>query len=132
MKSLIVGKEERLARAEKFAEAARAERLDVMQAAYQQAVNDGDENAAAEAARAIRNKLLAQSDKEVTLDRVGLDTSSPTAFLRSLKNIFDGAWTRYRKLLRDLPEQEGFPLNIAWPKQPVEEMEEVYGNQDGT
>lgn len=127
MKGLIVGKEERLARAEKYAEALRAERLDVLQAAYRQAVKDGDEDTAAEAARALRNKLLALSDKEVTLDRVGLDTSGTTAFLRSLKTIFDGAWTNYRKRLRDLPEQEGFPLNIAWPEQPGE-TEEDHGN----
>lgn len=120
MKSLIIGKDERLARAEKFAEAARAEQLDVLKTAYQQAADEGDENAAADAARAIRDKLLAISDKEVTLDRVGLDTSSTTAFLRSLKTIFDGAWTKYRKLLRDLPEQEGFPLHIEWPEQPTD------------
>lgn len=125
MKSLIVGKDERLARAEKFAEAARAEQLDVLKAAYQQAADDDDENAAADAARAIRNKLLAISDKEVTIDRAGLDVSSAAAFLLSLKNIFDGAWAKYRKSLRDLPEQEGFPFNIEWPEEPTDDGDEA-------
>lgn len=29
-------------------------------------------------------------------------------------------WRNYRVLLRDLPEQEGFPLSITWPDIPTE------------
>lgn len=28
------------------------------------------------------------------------------------------AWAEYRQALRDLPEQEGWPVNIVWPKKP--------------
>ncbi|ACT08828.1 putative phage tail fibre protein [Dickeya chrysanthemi Ech1591] len=28
------------------------------------------------------------------------------------------AWRTYREILRQVPEQAGFPLNIAWPVQP--------------
>ena len=79
---------------------------------------DGDAETAAAAARAVRDKLLTLSDKEVTLDRVGIDTSSVTALIASLKNVFGGLWSNYRKLLRDLPEQEGFPFDIEWPEAP--------------
>lgn len=29
------------------------------------------------------------------------------------------AWATYRKLLRDVPQQEGFPENITWPEPPA-------------
>lgn len=115
---IIVSKEERLAKAIAFAEAAKAEQLDTLKEAYKQAVADGDAETAAAAARAVRDKLLTLSDKEVTLDRVGIDTSSVTALIASLKNVFGGLWSNYRKLLRDLPEQEGFPFDIEWPEAP--------------
>lgn len=122
--SLIVTKDERLARAERFAEAARAEQLDVLQAAYRQAVEEGDENAAADAARAVRNKLLTLSDKEMSLDRLGLETSSATKFISSLVSIFNGAWAKYRQALRDLPEQKGFPFDVKFPTPPDSKGEE--------
>jgi hypothetical protein len=28
------------------------------------------------------------------------------------------AWAEYRQALRDLPKQDGFPLDIVWPQQP--------------
>lgn len=28
------------------------------------------------------------------------------------------AWATYRQALRDVPQQEGFPINIVWPDQP--------------
>ena len=27
-------------------------------------------------------------------------------------------WAIYRQLLRDVPQQEGFPFNIVWPEKP--------------
>lgn len=118
MSQIIVSKEERLARAEKITESARAERLDVLEAAYKKAVETGDETAAADAARALRNKLLDESDKEMSLDRLGLDVSSATRFISSLASIFSGAWAKYRQALRDLPQQAGFPFNIEFPIPP--------------
>ncbi|WP_412841983.1 phage tail assembly chaperone, partial [Cereibacter johrii] len=29
------------------------------------------------------------------------------------------AWTAYRQALRDVPEQPGFPAEIAWPEPPA-------------
>lgn len=28
------------------------------------------------------------------------------------------AWSQYRQALRDVPEQEGFPLSVEWPVEP--------------
>lgn len=115
----------RLARVEAMANAQRAELEDVLMAAYTRACEEKNEQDAAVFARKLRDKLLSKSDKEVTLDRVGLDISGAAAFLMSLKNLFGGAWSTYRRLLRDLPEQEGFPFHIQWPHAPGDENEEV-------
>jgi len=32
--------------------------------------------------------------------------------------VDQAAWATYRQALRDIPEQEGFPREIAWPAQP--------------
>ena len=77
-----------------------------------------NEQDAAEFARKIRNKLLDKTDKQMSLDRLGLDTASVTKFIASLTKIFNGGWVQYRQALRDLPEQEGFPFNITFPKPP--------------
>lgn len=61
---------------------------------------------AAAAVRAIRNKLLADSDKEILPDRLN---KSSSAFK---------AWSDYREQLRDIPEQEGFPFNVIFPDKP--------------
>ena len=124
MESLIVNKNERLARVEKYAEAARAESPGTLRAAYEQACRDGDEAAAADAARALRNKLLERSDKEMTLDRLGIDASSAAKLIASLTAIFTGEWARYRRALRDLPEQGGFPFEIEFPTPPDADTEE--------
>ena len=119
--SIIVSKEERLAKALAFAEAAKAEQLDTLKEAYKQAVADTDAETAAAAARAVRDKLLSLSDKEMSLDRLGLDTSSATKFIASLATIFTGKWAKYRQLLRDLPEQAGFPFDVEFPTPPDSE-----------
>lgn len=104
----------RLARMEAVCNQLRSEMDDVMRKAYESAVADGDEERAAEMARKIRNRLLDSSDAEMSLDRIGLDTSSTTAFLTSLSKIFKNSWSIYRQHLRDIPTQEGFPFNIDW------------------
>lgn len=123
---IIVTEAERLAKMQKLFETARAEQPDVQRTAYETAVADGNEEAAAEAARKIRDKLLEESDKEVVLDRLGLQ--APTGktftvwldFLTTLGQALNGEWTQYREALRDIPEQEGFPFEITWPAKPVE------------
>lgn len=58
-------------------------------------------------ARIERNNLLAQSDW----------TQLPDTPLSEAQKT---AWSNYRQALRDLPEQPGFPITIAWPDAPAE------------
>ena len=108
----------RLARMESICNQLKSEMEDVMQKAYERAVADNDTDRAAEMARKIRNRLLDKSDAQMSLDRIGLNTSNTTAFLTSLKNIFDNDWAVYRQHLRDITAQEGFPFNIDWGVSP--------------
>ena len=108
----------RLARMEAVCNQIRSEMDDVMQRAYEQAVADNDADRAAEMARKIRNRMLDKSDAQMSLDRIGLNTTNTTAFLSSLKNIFDNDWAVYRQHLRDISAQEGFPFRIDWGVSP--------------
>lgn len=108
----------RLARMEAVCNQLRSEMDDVLRKAYDTAVVDQDEERAAELARKIRNRLLDKSDAEMSLDRIGLDTSSATKFLSSLNTIFENKWAVYRQHLRDISAQEGFPFNIDWGVSP--------------
>lgn len=108
----------RLARMEAICNQIRGEMDDVLRRAYEKAVEDRDEERAAELARKIRNRLLDMSDAQMSLDRIGLDTSSATAFLASLGNTFENSWAVYRQHLRDIPAQEGFPFDIDWGVSP--------------
>lgn len=80
--------------------------------------------AAAAEVRAKRDELLALSDASMALDRLGLDVPSGTtftawlSFLRGLGNVLTGAIAIYRKALRDIPEQPGFPYDVDWPVKP--------------
>lgn len=113
----------RLARMEAICNQIRGEMDDVMRKAYEQAVADRDEERAAEMARKIRNRLLDMSDAQMSLDRIGLDTSSTAAFLTSLVKIFKNSWATYRQHLRDISAQEGFPFNIDWGVSPDAEQD---------
>lgn len=115
----------RLARAEAMANYQKSQLLEVLRAAYEAACDSGDEQAAADAARALRNKLLDLSDKEMSLDRLGLDIRNMVTFLATLGTIFAGEWATYRQALRDISEQEGFPFNVAWPNSPDEKEGEA-------
>ena len=108
----------RLAQVEAMAAAKKAELEETLKAAYAAACEERNEEEAAALARKIRNKLLDNSDAQMSLDRLGLDLSSTTKFIASLITIFTGAWAKYRQALRDLPEQEGFPFNIRFPTPP--------------
>lgn len=108
----------RIAKAEAIANLQKSQLIEVLQNAYDAACQAKDEHMAADAARALRNKLLDLTDKEMSLDRLGLDTSSIVAFLESLKQIFSNDWAAYRQALRDIPQQEGFPFNVAFPIAP--------------
>lgn len=100
--------------------------LDGLRTAYAEAVQAEDSEAAAVFARRIRNELLKQSDAELSLDRMGLEIPTGTSFtawlgfFKQLGSALTGDWATYRQELRDLPEQEGFPLNIEFPTKPEE------------
>ena len=114
----------RLAKAEAMAELQKSELTETLQAAYERACADENAQDAAAFARKIRDKLLAESDSEMSLDRLGLTAPSGNtftawlSFLRKLGDVLVGSWAKYRKDLRDLPEQEGFPFNIEFPTPP--------------
>ena len=55
----------------------------------------------AKSVRDERNTLLAETDWWALSDRT-----------------MTQAETDYRQALRDVPEQEGFPVNITWPTKP--------------
>ena len=115
----------RLARTEAMANLQKSQLPEVLENAYKAACASGDEQAAADAARVLRNRLLDLSDKEMSLDRLGLDTSSTFAFITSLGKIFSGEWAVYRQALRDIPQQEGFPFNITFPVAPDKTEDEI-------
>ena len=81
--------------------------------------------------REKRNELLADSDKFLLLDRLGISLPSEitaTTLLSSIKDFFDnlkevlnGDWAEYRQKLRDLTKQEGFPYNVEFPEKPEEQ-----------
>lgn len=114
----------RVARMQAVFDQARSDMLDVKQAALAKAIELGDEDGAAELARSIRDKLLADSDKEMVLDRMGLQVPEGSSFavwldfLRKLGEALVNEWSAYRQKLRDIPQQEGFPFNIEWPTSP--------------
>ena len=125
MNNILNNEQLRLARMEAICNQLRSEMDDVLANAYEQAVANKDEKRAAELARKIRNRKLDNSDAEMSLDRIGLDTSSTTSFLSSLKNIFDNQWAVYRQHLRDISAQEGFPFDIDWGTPPDSDKGEV-------
>ena len=116
----------RLTKVEAMANLQKSQLVEVLQNAYNAACLAKDEQAAADAARALRNKLLDLSDKEMSLDRLGLDISSTLTFLTSLSSIFSGEWAVYRQSLRDIPQQDGFPFDIIFPVSPNETNPDLY------
>ena len=111
----------RLAQVEARVAEQKAEEPEVLRRAYEAACREENAEDAALCARKLRNKLLDMSDKEMTLDRLSLDTSSAVKFIASLSNIFGGDWAVYRQTLRDLPQQEGFPFYVRFPAMPEED-----------
>lgn len=71
--------------------------------------------------RAIRDKLLAESDKEMMIDRMGLEVPTGVSFsawlefLKKLGSVVSGDLAKYRQELRDIPQQEGFPYCVVFP-----------------
>lgn len=120
----------RLARAEAMADAQKSELMETLKAAYERACEERNEEDAAAFARKIRNKMLDDSDNRMSLDRfelivpTGVTFTAWLQFFKGLGKIITGAWAKYRKDLRDLPEQAGFPFNIEFPTPPEENESE--------
>ena len=85
-------------------------------------------NKLAQEIRAKRDELLAETDKEMVLDRLKLNMPEDISmtnivqgikeFFTSLKEIFNSEWAKYRQSLRDIPQQPGFPYDVVWPEKP--------------
>lgn len=107
----------------------------------EQAINDNlndwlvlaktrDYEAMANKVREVRDKLLAESDQHLLLDRIGLNIPSEITagnllstiktFFTNFNEILNGEWAEYRQKLRDITKQEGFPYNVEFPDIPVE------------
>lgn len=114
----------RLARVEALAEAEKAKMTEALQAGYDRACAEKNEEDAAVFCRRLRDKLLADSDNRVALDRFNISVPSGgtftawLTFLKSLGGIISGEWAVYRQRLRDLPEQAGFPFEVDFPTPP--------------
>lgn len=114
----------RLARMQAICDKQQSEAEDVIKAAYQKAVDAENKDLASELARKLRDKMLANSDKEACLDRLNIDITSISSLLASLAKLSSNTWMVYRQHLRDIPQQEGFPFNIDWGVSPDAEKEE--------
>ena len=78
--------------------------------------------------RKIRNKLLADTDKEMAFDRLKLEIPENITmtniikifkdFSSALSDISNSEMAKYRQELRDITKQEGFPYNVIFPKKP--------------
>ena len=110
----------RISKIEAITNLQKSDIMETLQAAYDNACTARDEEQASILARAIRKKLLDESDKEMMIDRLNLDTSSVMNFVSSIGEIFKNNWAVYRQKLRDLPLQEGFPFEIKFPLPPEE------------
>lgn len=75
--------------------------------------------------REKRNALLAETDKEMCIDRMGIEIPEEintvnlltvvTNVFKGISNILNNKMSKYRQELRDITKQEGFPYNIVWP-----------------
>lgn len=89
-----------------------------------EAARQQEAEALAAGIRAKRDRLLAESDSRLCLDRLGLtvpqsgDVTAWLAFLRALGDALGGSWVKYRQALRELPQQAGFPYEVRFPAPP--------------
>lgn len=109
----------RMAKIEAMANLQKSQLVEVLQNAYKAACASGDEQAAADAARMFRNKLLDLSDKEVPFDKLDTNIENNIPFI-DLNNTSIIEWIVYRQLLRDISQQKGFPFDITFPHSPNE------------
>lgn len=74
----------------------------------------------------IRNQVTAPTERAVRNHRNQLLNNVVDPFVSNalrwadLDSDTQTAWTTYRQALLDIPEQEGFPTNVAWPTEPAQ------------
>lgn len=100
-------------------------------AAWIEHAKKAEYNTLAAQIREKRNKLLAETDKEFAFDRLGLactEEVSTVNLLSCVKNFFEaigkktnGKMAQYRKALRDITLQPGFPYSVEFPQKPSED-----------
>lgn len=81
--------------------------------------------------RAKRNELLAETDKELCLDRLGIEIPENinatnlltivTSVFKGISNILNNNISKYRQELRDITKQDGFPYKVVWPTKDKED-----------
>lgn len=100
------------------------ERISKNPSAWMDKVRQEDYDRTALEVRERRNALLAESDKEMVLDRLGVSQPSGSAFsdwlafLQRISSVMFGEMARYRQELRDITKQEGFPYDVKFPEKP--------------
>ena len=95
-----------------------------------ESLKEQEKNSLASEIREKRNKLLEESDKYMFLDRLTMNFPQEISltnvvsvlkdFFKTLSNIKNGSWAKYRQELRDLPNQKGFPYDVKFPDKPEE------------
>ena len=95
-----------------------------------ESLKEQEKNFLASEIREKRNKLLEESDKYMILDRLTMNFPQEISltnvvsvlkdFFKTLSNIKNGSWAKYRQELRDLPNQKGFPYDVKFPDKPEE------------
>lgn len=95
-----------------------------------ESLKEQEKNSLASEIREKRNKLLEESDKYMILDRLTMNFPQEISltnvvsvlkdFFKTLSNIKNGSWAKYRQELRDLTNQKGFPYDVKFPDKPEE------------
>lgn len=95
-----------------------------------ESLKEQEKNSLASEIREKRNKLLEESDKYMILDHLTMNFPQEISltnvvsvlkdFFKTLSNIKNGSWAKYRQELRDLPNQKGFPYDVKFPDKPEE------------
>ena len=95
-----------------------------------ESLKEQEKNSLASEIREKRNKLLEESDKYMILDRLTMNFPQEISltnvvsvlkdFFKTLSNIKNGSWAKYRQEFRDLPNQKGFPYDVKFPDKPEE------------
>jgi hypothetical protein len=65
-----------------------------------------------DAVKAVQSKAIS-----VRAERSSLLTASDWTQVADAP-VDQAAWASYRQALRDIPDQPGFPHNVAWPTKP--------------